>query len=91
MIILKSQKEELICSGSHLNRDRLKKLTLLKVNIELNEKRTHRMIILTASLGAWWQHDIYEQGLGDCSVITKTVGNGLVMLCHSPTDFFYPM
>ena len=34
-----------------------------------------------------WQHDIYDQG-GDCSVITKTVGNGLVMLCHSPTDFF---
>ena len=49
------------------------------------------MIILRASLGARWQHDIYEQGLGDCSVITKTVGNGLVMLCHSPTDFFYPM
>ena len=35
-----------------------------------------------------WQHDIYDHGVGDCSVITKTVGNGLVMLCHYPTDFF---
>ena len=35
-----------------------------------------------------WQHDLCDHGVVDCSVITKTVGNGLVMLCHSPTDFF---
>ena len=35
-----------------------------------------------------WQHDISDQGVVDWSVITKTVGNGLVMWCHSHTDIF---
>ena len=33
------------------------------------------------------KYEIYDQGVADFSVITKTEGNGLVMLSHSNTDF----
>ena len=35
-----------------------------------------------------WQHDIYHHGVADSSVITETVGNGLVMLVPLSHWFF---